>query len=205
MTETNDRSLPESGTTDSSSKTSPGDRDERPRHSGSGRRRFNKNRPHGHRPGGRRFGGRRPERPDARITKMIHDAEKQLLDSYAPIQLESLNAFERKQIHQHFERRKSEYETKTYRRDEEYVLWIFPVENLKKYAASKATEALESGEEIALPPMSNYERFLVHSVLKEFDNVETVSVGEGPERHIEIHPKKFGRSLKKIVKKIKLF
>jgi predicted RNA-binding protein Jag len=85
------------------------------------------------------------------------------------------------------------------------VLWIFPVANLKKFVGDKAQEALDRGEEVALPPMSNYERFIVHNVLKEFGSIETASVGEGAERHIEIHPKKFGRGLKKIVKKIKLF
>jgi hypothetical protein len=52
--------------------------------------------------------------------------------------------------------------------------------------------------------MSSYERFIVHNVLKEIDSIESSSVGEGAERHVEIQPQKFGRGLKKIIKKIKL-
>jgi hypothetical protein len=52
--------------------------------------------------------------------------------------------------------------------------------------------------------MSSYERFLAHEVLKDVESVESISVGEGAERHIQIQPKKFGRGLKKIIKKIKL-
>lgn len=163
--------------------------------------------------GGPRHGGRRPhpgfqEEPqevDARIQEMIDAAEARLSASHQPITLENLTPFERKQIHQHFERRKMMYETKTYRRGEDHVLWVFPVANLKKFAESKAKEALDRGEEIALPPMSNYERFIVHNLLKEFGSVETLSAGDGDNRHIVIQPKKFGRSLRKIAKKIKLF
>jgi predicted RNA-binding protein Jag len=121
------------------------------------------------------------------------------------VQLANLNSFERKQIHRHFDRRKPAFETKTYRGEgEESVLWVFPVANLKKFVEAKAKEALETDSEVALPPMSNYERFIVHTVLKELDSIESFSVGEGAERHIEIQPKKFGRGLKKIIKKIKL-
>ncbi len=162
--------------------------------------------------GGRGYGGRRapsdfgrPEEVDARIQELIRATEEKMNTSHEPVALENLAPFERKQIHQHFERRKMMYETKTYRRGEEYVLWIFPVANLKKFAESKAQEALTRGEEIALPSMSNYERFIVHNILKEFGSVETSSAGEGDGRHIVIQPKKFGRSLRKIVKKIKLF
>jgi hypothetical protein len=185
------------------------------------RKRFDR-RPHHdrRRPDGRgRHGGRRPPgryRPtgkggferaddDVRLQEMIREAEQQLADSTKPVQLENLNSFERKQFHQYFERRKPAFETKTYRGEgDSQVLWIFPVANLKKFAEEKAKEALETGAEVVLPPMSNYERFLVHDALKEIENIEAISVGEGPERHIEIQPKKFGRGLKKIMKKIKL-
>lgn len=146
-----------------------------------------------------------PPEIEARIQEIIQTAEAKLNASHEPVKLEGLNPFERKQIHQHFERRKMLFETKTYRDGEEHVLWVFPVANLKKFAESKAQEALERGEEIALPPMSSYERFIVHNILKEIGSVETSSAGEGETRHIVIRPKKFGRSLRKIAKKIKLF
>ena len=55
------------------------------------------------------------------------------------------------------------------------------------------------------PTMSNYERFLIHDFLKDNDRIETISIGEGDSRYIEIHPKKFGRKLKNIIRKIKFF
>lgn len=160
--------------------------------------------------GGRGFGGRGfrehdEEPPDPKITQLISEVEEKLNSSHTPVQIGQLNPFERKQVHRHFERNKALFETKTYRDGEDHVLWIFPVANLKKFVETKAQEALENGEDVALPPMSNYERFIVHNVLKDLGNIETTSVGEGEERHIEIHPKKFGRGLKRIVKKIKLF
>lgn len=183
------------------------DRERRPRPGGGGR-----GGPRGRdRRGGRGFGGggRFHERdevpPDPKITQLISELEEKLNSSHAPVQIAQLNPFERKQVHRHFERNKALFETKTYRDGEDHVLWIFPVANLKKFVETKAQEALDSGEDVALPPMSNYERFIVHNVLKDLGNIETTSVGEGEERHIEIHPKKFGRGLKKIVKKIKLF
>jgi len=137
--------------------------------------------------------------------ELIQDAEQKLSDTHVPLRLENLSPFERKQVHQHFERKKPTFETKTYRDGENYSLWIFPVANLRKFAEDKAKEALENGQDVALPPMSKYERFIVHNFLKEMDSIETVSVGEENDRHIEIHPKRFGRSLRRIVKKIKLF
>lgn len=174
-----------------------------------GRQHTNHRGRHGRRPPGRyrpaAHGGVERAEDDSRLMEMIRDAERKLTDSTQPVQLENLNAFERKRIHQYFERRKPAFETKTYRGEgESQVLWIFPVANLKKFAEEKAKEALDTGAEVALPPMSNYERFLIHDALKALEDIETVSAGEGAERHIEIMPKKFGRGLKKIMKKIKL-
>lgn len=177
------------------------------------RPRFQDRRPGGRRPHGdsRREGSRsREEQLDPRIAELIRETEEKLQTSYHPVQLENLNNFERKQFHQYFERRKSLYQTKTYRNEEEHVLWIFPVANLKKFVEGKAQEALANGESVALPPMTSYERFLAHNILKELGTVESSSEGEGEERHILIQPKKieppsqFGRSLRKIAKKIKL-
>jgi hypothetical protein len=179
--------------------------DRGPRH-GRGRpdhRGHHDRRPGRYRPNGR--GGFHRAEDETRLREIIHKAEQQLADSAQPVQLENLNPFERKQVHKHFERRKPAIETKTYRGEgDSQVLWIFPVANLKKFAEEKANEALETGADVVLPPMSNYERFIIHDALKDNESVETISVGEGEERHIEIQPKKFGRGLKKIMKKIKL-
>jgi len=53
--------------------------------------------------------------------------------------------------------------------------------------------------------MSSYERFVIHEALKDNDALKVESFGEGVERHIVIEPNLFGRGLKKIIKKIKLF
>ncbi|MFQ5631367.1 MAG: R3H domain-containing nucleic acid-binding protein [bacterium] len=159
--------------------------------------------------GGRpyRRGGRRMERDrqdDQKIQRLIRNAQEMLEHSTQAICLEDLNAYERKRVHQFFDN-KPDFETKTYRNDEEFLLWIFPVGKLRKYADEKAHEALETGVEIDLPPMSNYERFIIHDALKSMESVETNSFGENEERHIRITPIKFGRRLKKMVKKLKLF
>lgn len=193
-------------------------RDERPE-----RKRFDRGGPrrdsHGH--GGDRRGGRSDQRPgryrpsggggyqrtedDPRITELIHETQQKLNDSIQPVQLPNLNAVERKQVHRYFEHQKPAFETKTYRGDgEEQVLWVFPIANLTKWAEKQAKRAVETDTETALPPMSSYERFIVHNVLKAIDSIDSFSEGEGAERHIRIQPKKFGRGLKKIIKKIKL-
>lgn len=165
--------------------------------------------------GRRPSGDRRREQPpvlelDPRIAELIRETEEKLAGTYHPVQIENLNPFERKQFHQHFERRKSFYQTKTYRNGENHVLWIFPVANLKKFVEEQAQEAIANGRSVELPPMSNYERFLAHNILKELGTVDSSSSGEGEDRHILIQPKKieppnqFGRSLRKIAKKIKL-
>ena len=161
-------------------------------HGGHGR--YNKGR--GHRP--------RSREEDEKIQQLIRDVSEMLVDANQAICLEDLNAFERKKIHQYFDR-KADYETKTYRNGEDYLLWIFPLTKLRQLAEARAREALETGKDIDLPPMSSYERFIIHDALKDWDSVETSSFGEGEERHIRIKPMPFGRKLKKIVKKIKLF
>lgn len=156
----------------------------------------------GGRPSDRRFGRSRED--DERIQQIIRNAQKLLAESNQAVCLQDLNAFERKRVHQFFDN-KADYETKTYRDGEAYLLWIFPIGKLRQLAEEKAQEALDSGAEIDLPPMSNYERFIIHDALKSWESVETASFGEGAERHIRIIPVRFGRRLKKIVKKIKFF
>jgi len=161
-----------------------------------------------HRPGRYRpadGGGYQRTEDDPRITELIHATQQKLNDSVQPVQLPNLNAVERKQVHRYFEHQKPAFETKTYRgAGEEQVLWVFPIANLTKWAEAQAKRAVETDTDMALPPMSSYERFLVHNAIKALDSIEAVSEGEGAERHIRIQPKKFGRGLKKIIKKIKL-
>ncbi len=137
------------------------------------------------------------------IPIIISEVEEKLKDSIEPESLTGLNSFERKLVHRHFDHNQ-EFQTRTYRDGEEFTLVIYPVGNIEKFAAEKAQESQDSGAEITLPPMGSYARYIVHSSLKEMAGVETLSHGEGHERHIQIVSKKFGRSLKRIVKKIKL-
>lgn len=139
-----------------------------------------------------------------KIDQIIIDIQRNLRDTWKPMSIDSLTAYERKRIHTFFDN-KSDYKTKTYREGETFIFRIYPLKNLKKLAEEKAKEALSTGNTLALPPMGNYERFIIHDHLKDWDRIETVSFGEDKERHIEIIPKKFGRTLKKIMKKIKLF
>ena len=84
------------------------------------------------------------------------------------------------------------------------MLKIYPIGKIKELAWAKAEEVQQSQSSIALPSMGSYERYVVHDALKEFDQVETKSAGEGLDRHVEIHPVKFGRGLKRIMRKIKM-
>lgn len=62
-------------------------------------------------------------------------------------------------------------------------------EQLQELAARKAEEVRETGRLAMLPPMSSYERRLVHMALAERDDVVTESVGEGAERRLMIKKK----------------
>lgn len=150
----------------------------------------------------KKFGRRKSGTKD--IQQIIKNLEKKLQDSIEPEALTGLNSFERRLVHRHFDHNK-DIQTRTYRRGSNFTLYVYPVGNLQRFAKEKAQEAFESGSDVDLPPMGSYERYIVHSSLKEVDGVETVSAGEGSERHVQIVSKKFGRGLKKIAKKIKLF
>lgn len=140
---------------------------------------------------------------DSNIRDMIKKIEEKLADSLTPESLTGLNSFERKLIHRHFDHNPN-FETRTYRDGDKFTLYVYPVENLKKYAREKAQESLDSGNDIELPPMGSFERFVIHTEIQEIPGVETASLGEGKERHVKIISKKFGRGLKKIAKKIRL-
>ncbi len=156
------------------------------------------------RPGSNRRPFRRDDFDNPNIQKIISEVEQKLRDAIQPEVLKGLNSFERKLIHRHFDRNQS-FKTRTYREGEEFILCIYPVGNLERFAREKAQHSLDTGEEVDLPPMGSFERYVVHNALKDMAGIETSSHGEGEQRHIQIVSKRFGRGLKKIVKKIKLF
>lgn len=62
------------------------------------------------------------------------------------------------------------------------------LERLERIASRSAKNALREGREIALEPMSAFERKIIHNSLKESRGIHTISRGEGLERHIVICP-----------------
>lgn len=151
---------------------------------------------------GRRFDGDREE--DKNIRKLISDIEEKLENSIKPETIVGLNSFERKLVHRHFDHNQ-DFETRTYRDGENFKFLVYPVGNIANFAKEKAQESLDGAKEVELPHMGSYERYIVHTTLKDISGVDSSSFGEGSERHVKIVCKKFGRGLKRIVKKIKLF
>ena len=142
---------------------------------------------------------------DQNTRKLISGVEEKLKESIKTESLEGLNSFERKMVHRHFDHNQ-DFETRTYRNEDKFTMSIYPVGNIKKFAKDKAQELFDTGAEVSdLPPMGSYERYIVHAALQDVSGVETTSHGEGLERHVQIVSKKFGRGLRRIVKKIKLF
>ncbi|TVP96451.1 MAG: KH domain-containing protein [Acholeplasmatales bacterium] len=60
---------------------------------------------------------------------------------------------------------------------------------LEILATKTAKEVARSRIEAALKPMNAYERRVIHTKLSEWRDVETVSVGEHPNRYLVIRPK----------------
>ncbi len=145
----------------------------------------------------------KPRSRMSKIDRILVQVQRDLRDSYVPATLRDLTAFERKRIHRFFDGN-PDFETKTYRNDGDYVLKVFPVGNIRRLAEQKAEEARQRQCVVALPPMGSFERFIVHDALKQYTDLETTSVGEGDDRHVEIRPVRYGRGLKRIIKKIKL-
>lgn len=144
----------------------------------------------------------RPEKPrmDEDVKKVIDACQHALATDLKPFTIEGLNGFQRKQVYQYFEKTR-EYNVKTYKHEEETVIKVYPVGNLKRLAEQKAQEVLMTGEPGNLPPLGSYERFVIHDYLKERGGVRTASAGEGEERHVEIHPI-YGRTPKKAKKRL---
>jgi spoIIIJ-associated protein len=62
------------------------------------------------------------------------------------------------------------------------------IEYLKEMAKSNADEVSLSRKEIVLPPMTPYERRVIHVELSERRDIATESVGEEPRRKVVIKP-----------------
>ena len=137
---------------------------------------------------------------DAKAQETIQQIERSLQDSIESVTVQDLNSFQRKLIHEHFEK-SQEYKIKTYRENDNVTMRVYPVGKLRRLAELKAQEVLIKGETEVLPPMGSFERFIIHDYLKDRDGLRTESFGEGRERHIEINPL-FGRSPKKIKKRL---
>jgi len=58
--------------------------------------------------------------------------------------------------------------------------------NIESEVKHIANEVKSSKIEASLDPMNSYERRLVHSIVDEFENLTTESIGEGRERHVVI-------------------
>lgn len=59
---------------------------------------------------------------------------------------------------------------------------------LEKQVEQLAEKAISQNRTVELDPMNASERKIVHMALREIDGVWTESIGEGPERHVVIHP-----------------
>ena len=62
-------------------------------------------------------------------------------------------------------------------------------EVLKRMALAVAERAKFSGQPQSLPPMSAFERRIIHLALTGDSELETTSEGEGEDRHVVIKPK----------------
>lgn len=65
-------------------------------------------------------------------------------------------------------------------------------ETLKQLAGRLAKQAIRTSKNVSLEPMPSYERKVIHAALAEFKEIKTYSVGEEPNRHLVISPKKRG-------------
>ena len=60
------------------------------------------------------------------------------------------------------------------------------VKNMQYQVKQIAKDVLKSHVEAKLDPMNSYERRIVHTLISEFDNLCTESVGEEPNRCVVI-------------------
>ena len=59
-------------------------------------------------------------------------------------------------------------------------------EFLRDFALSARKRALRGGTNMELEPMNGFDRRVIHSVLSEFDDVNTESTGEYPDRRVVV-------------------
>lgn len=63
-------------------------------------------------------------------------------------------------------------------------------DTLNQLAGRLAQQAIRSSKNVSLEPMPSYERKIIHAALSEFKEIKTYSVGEEPNRHLVISPKR---------------
>ena len=63
---------------------------------------------------------------------------------------------------------------------------IKKMKNIERFAKQVAREVIDTKLTVSLDPMNSYERRLVHTIIGEYPELETESVGEGKDRHITI-------------------
>jgi len=63
------------------------------------------------------------------------------------------------------------------------------IEHLKKVANEAADQVALLGQSKALPPMSSYERRIIHAELATRGDIKTQSQGDGEERSVVVAPK----------------
>lgn len=63
------------------------------------------------------------------------------------------------------------------------------IQSLESLAEATARKVLERGAPLRLEPMASWERWVIHTTLKDRDDVETQSVGESPDRKVVVMPK----------------
>jgi spoIIIJ-associated protein len=63
-------------------------------------------------------------------------------------------------------------------------------DTLNQLAARLAQQAIRTSKDVSLEPMPSYERKIIHAALSEINEIKTYSVGEEPNRHLVISPKR---------------
>lgn len=66
------------------------------------------------------------------------------------------------------------------------------IEEIKDTARMHAQRVRYFKKEIEMPPMNSYERRLVHTVLQEYPDIKTESIGEGFDRKVVVKPVSLG-------------
>jgi spoIIIJ-associated protein len=61
--------------------------------------------------------------------------------------------------------------------------------SLERLAEDSARKVIERGAPLRLEPMLSWERWVIHTTLKDRTDVETQSIGESPDRKVVIMPK----------------